>query len=128
MNASNGALVSSIACDDEAKAARLAAELQSYKVGINKPRSRGDKAETFGGRGASWMGCFVGGELLVQAVTQGPEGELLYGNFPTHSRYPGAISPTSSSVRQGSPAHGRRLCATRSRPGAASISSPNTVA
>ncbi|MFL6270088.1 MAG: aldehyde dehydrogenase family protein [Actinomycetes bacterium] len=91
MNASNGALVSSIACDDEAKAQRLAAELQSYKVGINKPRSRGDKAETFGGRGASWMGCFVGGELLVHAVTQGPEGELLCGNFPTHSRYPAAI-------------------------------------
>jgi acyl-CoA reductase-like NAD-dependent aldehyde dehydrogenase len=91
MNASNGALVSSIACDDEAKARRLAAELQSYKVGINKPRSRGDKAETFGGRGASWMGCFVGGELLVQALSQGPDGELLYGNFPTHSRYPAAI-------------------------------------
>jgi acyl-CoA reductase-like NAD-dependent aldehyde dehydrogenase len=91
MNASNGALVSSIACDDEAKAGRLAAELQSYKVGINKPRSRGDRAETFGGRGASWMGCFVGGELLVHAVTEGPESELLYGNFPTHSRYPAAI-------------------------------------
>jgi acyl-CoA reductase-like NAD-dependent aldehyde dehydrogenase len=91
MNASNGALVSSIACDDEARAQRLASELQSYKVGINKPRSRGDKAETFGGRGPSWLGCFVGGELLVQAVTQGPEGELLYGNFPTHSRYPSAI-------------------------------------
>jgi hypothetical protein len=30
-------------------------------------------------------------ELLVQAVTQGPPGELLYGNFPEHSRYPAAI-------------------------------------
>jgi acyl-CoA reductase-like NAD-dependent aldehyde dehydrogenase len=91
MNASNGALVASLACDDEDKARRLARELQAYKVGINKPRSRGDKAETFGGRGASWLGCFVGGELLVQAVTQGPEGELLYGNFPEHSRYPASI-------------------------------------
>jgi hypothetical protein len=24
-------------------------------------------------------------------VTQGPEGELLHGNFPTHSRYSAAI-------------------------------------
>jgi acyl-CoA reductase-like NAD-dependent aldehyde dehydrogenase len=91
MNASNGALVASLACDDEAKADRLAHELQAYKVGINKPRSRGDRAETFGGRGASWLGCFVGGELLVQAVTQGQEDELLYGNFPTHARYPATI-------------------------------------
>jgi acyl-CoA reductase-like NAD-dependent aldehyde dehydrogenase len=91
MNASNGALVASLACDDEEKAHRLARELQAYKVGINRPRSRGDRAETFGGRGASWLGCFVGGELLVRAVTQGVEGELLYGNFPEHSRYPTSI-------------------------------------
>ncbi|MGZ4546727.1 MAG: aldehyde dehydrogenase family protein [Blastococcus sp.] len=91
MNASNGALVASLACDDEEKARRLAREVQAFKVGINKPRSRGDRAEPFGGRGASWLGCFVGGELLVQAVTQGPENELLYGNFPGHSRYPAAI-------------------------------------
>lgn len=91
MNASNGALVASLACDDVQHAARLARELQAFKVGINKPRSRGDRAEPFGGRGASWLGCFVGGELLVQAVTQGEEGELLYGNFPEHSRYPANI-------------------------------------
>src|SRR3954447_9742461 len=91
MNASNGALVASIACDDEDKARRLAREVQAFKVGINKPRSRGDRAEPFGGRGASWLGCCVGGELLVQAVTQGPENELLYGNFPEHSRYPASI-------------------------------------
>jgi acyl-CoA reductase-like NAD-dependent aldehyde dehydrogenase len=91
MNASNGALVASIACDDELKAHRLARELQAFKVGINRPRSRGDRAEPFGGRGASWLGCFVGGELLIQAVTQGPEGELLFGNFPGHSRYPATI-------------------------------------
>jgi acyl-CoA reductase-like NAD-dependent aldehyde dehydrogenase len=91
MNASNGALVASIACDDEDEARRLARDLQAYKVGINKPRSRGDRAETFGGRGASWLGCFVGGELLVQAVTAGPEDELLFGNFPEHSRYPSSV-------------------------------------
>ncbi len=88
MNASNGALVASIACDDEEKAHRLAREVQAFKVGVNRPRSRGDREEAFGGKGASWLGCFVGGELLVQAVTQGPPGELLHGNFPEHSRYP----------------------------------------
>jgi acyl-CoA reductase-like NAD-dependent aldehyde dehydrogenase len=89
MNASNGALVASIACDDEKTATRLGGELHAYKVGINKPRSRGDKAETFGGRGASWKGAFVGGDLLVQAVTTGPDtDERLYGNFPSYSLYP----------------------------------------
>jgi acyl-CoA reductase-like NAD-dependent aldehyde dehydrogenase len=88
MNASNGSLVASLACNDEALATRLAAHVQAFKVGINKPRSRGDKAEAFGGRGASWKGCFVGGELLVQAVTEGDHGEQLYGNFPNYSRYP----------------------------------------
>jgi hypothetical protein len=42
----------------------------------------------FGGRGASWRGAFVGGTLLVHAVTEGPPGERLYGNFPSYSLYP----------------------------------------
>lgn len=88
MNASNGALVSSIACDDEALAARLAQEVQAFKVGINRTRSRGDKAEPFGGRGASWRGAFVGGDHLVAAVTEGPPGERLYGNFPDYRLEP----------------------------------------
>jgi acyl-CoA reductase-like NAD-dependent aldehyde dehydrogenase len=88
MNASNGCLVASIACDDEHLARRLADQVHAFKIGINKPRSRGDKAEPFGGRGASWKGAFVGGELLVHAVTQGPATEQLYGNFPDHQRYP----------------------------------------
>jgi acyl-CoA reductase-like NAD-dependent aldehyde dehydrogenase len=88
MNASNGALVASIACDDADLATELAEHVQAFKVGINKPRSRGDKAEPFGGRAASWKGAFVGGALLVQAVTQGPPGERLYGNFPGDTRYP----------------------------------------
>jgi len=88
MNASNGSLVASIACDDEQLAGQLAAEVHAFKVGINQPRSRGDKAEPFGGRGASWKGAFVGGEHLVHAVTQGPPGERLYGNFPDYQRYP----------------------------------------
>lgn len=91
MNASNGALVASLACDDEELAAKLAQDLQAFKVGINKPRSRGDREEPFGGRGASWKGAFVGGDLLVNAVTVGEEGERLYGNFPDYSSYPPAI-------------------------------------
>ena len=88
MNASNGALVASLACDDEEMAGKLALDLQAFKVGINKPRSRGDRAEPFGGRGASWKGAFVGGELLVHAVTVGDPDERLYGNFPDYNRYP----------------------------------------
>ena len=63
-------------------------DLQAFKVGINKPRSRGDRDEPFGGRGASWKGAFVGGDLLVQAVTVGEPDERLYGNFPDYSSYP----------------------------------------
>ena len=88
MNASSGALVASVACDDAELASRLAEHVQAFKVGLNKPRSRGDREEPFGGRGASWKGAFVGGALLVQAVTQGPPDERLYGNFPGDSRYP----------------------------------------
>ncbi|RDI26480.1 aldehyde dehydrogenase family protein [Lentzea flaviverrucosa] len=88
MNASNGALVASLACDDEATARRLSEDVQAFKVGINKPRSRGDRDEVFGGRGASWRGAFVGGSLLVHAVTEGPPDERPYGNFPSYSLYP----------------------------------------
>jgi acyl-CoA reductase-like NAD-dependent aldehyde dehydrogenase len=88
LNASNGALVASIACDDTDLAAQLAEHVQAFKVGINKPRSRGDREEPFGGRGGSWKGAFVGGEHLVHAVTQGPADERLYGNFPGYNRYP----------------------------------------
>jgi acyl-CoA reductase-like NAD-dependent aldehyde dehydrogenase len=88
MNASNGSLVASLACDDEDLAGKLAVDLQAFKVGINRPRSRGDRDEPFGGRGASWKGAFVGGDLLVQAVTMGEEDERLYGSFPDYSRYP----------------------------------------
>ncbi|MEV6524751.1 aldehyde dehydrogenase family protein [Longispora sp. NPDC051575] len=88
MNASNGSLVASLACDDLELAEKLAVDVQAFKVGINKPRSRGDRAEPFGGRGASWKGAFVGGELLVHAVTVGAPTERLYGNFADYSRYP----------------------------------------
>jgi acyl-CoA reductase-like NAD-dependent aldehyde dehydrogenase len=90
MNASNGSLVASIATDNMDLAAQVAEELQAFKIGINKPRSRGDREEVFGGLGASWKGAFVGGDLLVQAVTYGAEGpdEELFGNFPSYSRLP----------------------------------------
>ncbi|MGH9301257.1 MAG: aldehyde dehydrogenase family protein [Acidimicrobiales bacterium] len=88
MNASNGALVASIACDDEDLALRMSSEVHAFKVGVNKPRSRGDRDEPFGGRGASWKGAFVGGSHLVHAVTEGSADERLFGNFPEYQRYP----------------------------------------
>ncbi len=90
MNASNGALVASIATDDHAFGARVGEQLQAFKVGINKPRSRGDRQEVFGGIAGSWKGAFVGGDLLVHAVTYGPERdtERLYGNFADYSLFP----------------------------------------
>ena len=90
MNASGGSLVASVATDDREFAGRVAEQLQAFKVGVNKPRSRGDREEVFGGLGASWKGAFVGGDLLVDAVTYGPDGpdERLFGNFPGYSLLP----------------------------------------
>ncbi|MGP3982312.1 aldehyde dehydrogenase family protein [Streptomyces sp. KR80] len=90
MNASNGALVATLSCDSEQTARRLASEVRAFKVGLGKPRSRGDRDELFGGFGASWRGAFVGGELLVRAVTQGPAGERPPGNFPDYHLMPAA--------------------------------------
>ncbi|MEU7577075.1 aldehyde dehydrogenase family protein [Streptomyces sp. NPDC041068] len=84
MNASNGALVATLSTDDPATYERLAPQIRAFKVGRGAPRSRGDREELFGGFGASWRGAFVGGELLVRAVTQGSAGERPPGNFPSH--------------------------------------------
>jgi len=86
MNVSNGALVASIATDDPEFAERVSEEILAFKIGVNKPRSRGDRDEVFGGRGGSWKGAFVGGDLLVDSMTNGDR--PLYGNFPDGSRYP----------------------------------------
>ncbi|MCA1224283.1 aldehyde dehydrogenase family protein [Streptomyces sp. 8L] len=88
MNASNGALVATLSTDDPATYARLAPQVRAFKVGHGKPRSRGDRDELFGGFGHAWRGAFVGGELLVRAVTAGPEGERLPGNFPDYHLMP----------------------------------------
>ncbi|MDT0309538.1 aldehyde dehydrogenase family protein [Streptomyces sp. DSM 44917] len=88
MNASNGALVATLSCDDESTAGRLAQEIRAFKVGINKPRSRGDREERFGGHGNSWRGAVVGGELLTRAVTRGPREERLPGNYPDYLLLP----------------------------------------
>jgi acyl-CoA reductase-like NAD-dependent aldehyde dehydrogenase len=88
MNISNGNLVSSIATDDPKLGQMIAGELRAFKVGINRMRSRGDREEVFGGMGASWKGCFVGGKYLVEAVTVGAPGERLYGNFPDYTLLP----------------------------------------
>jgi acyl-CoA reductase-like NAD-dependent aldehyde dehydrogenase len=84
MNISNGSLVATISTDDLDFAEQLRTQIQAFKVGINTLRSRGDREEVFGGLGQSWNGAFVGGELLVQALTYGPDGpdEDLYGNYP----------------------------------------------
>ena len=81
MNISNGALVAAIGSDDQKLAQRTAKEIRAFKVGINELRSRGDRDEVFGGMGESWKGAFVGGKLLVEAVTEGGEEQALYGNF-----------------------------------------------
>ncbi len=88
MNVSNGALVSSIACDDPNEGKEIAGQLRGYKTGINAMKSRGDREATFGGLGESWKGCFVGGEYLVQAVTKSEKEERLYGNFPEYTLLP----------------------------------------
>lgn len=88
MNASNGALVATLSTDDEETYARLAPQIRAFKTGHGRPRSRGDRDELFGGFGASWRGAFVGGELLVRAVTRGPAGERLPGNFPEYHLMP----------------------------------------
>ncbi|MER7868339.1 aldehyde dehydrogenase family protein [Streptomyces cellulosae] len=82
MNASNGALVATLSTDERATFDRLAPHIRAFKIGHGVPRSRGDRDELFGGFGASWRGAFVGGELLVRAVTRGPADERLPGNFP----------------------------------------------
>ena len=89
MNISNGALVAAVVSDDAAWAARTAKEVRAFKVGVNALRSRGDRAEVFGGLGESWKGAFVGGALLVEAVTQGPTPVL--GNFPDATLLPEKI-------------------------------------
>lgn len=88
MNVSNGALVSSIACDDPDLSKEIAAQVRAFKVGVNAVRSRGDREEVFGGMGQSWKGCFVGGKYLVQATTVGEPGERLFGNFPDYVQLP----------------------------------------
>ena len=88
MNASNGALVATLSTDDPDTYARLSPQIRAFKTGHGKPRSRGDRDELFGGFGHSWSGAFVGGELLVKAVTDGPAGERPPGNFPDYHLMP----------------------------------------
>ncbi len=88
MNISNGNLVSSLATDNREVATRVGPELRAFKYGINKLRSRGDKEEAFGGLGQSWKGCYVGGEYLVQALTEASPGQRLYGNFQDYTLLP----------------------------------------
>lgn len=88
MNISGGSLVASLATDDPAIAGTVREQVRAFKFGVNQVRSRGDREAPFGGIGGSWKGCFVGGKYLVQAVTAGPPGEHLYGNFPDSTLLP----------------------------------------
>jgi len=88
MNVSNGCLVATLATDDRALAERIRPEVRSFKFGVNKLRSRGDREELFGGLGQSWKGCFVGGSLLVRALTCGEGDEELPGVFVDGTRLP----------------------------------------
>jgi acyl-CoA reductase-like NAD-dependent aldehyde dehydrogenase len=88
MNISGGALVASLATEDQAIAKAVREQVRAFKFGLNKVRSRGDCEAPFGGMGASWKGCFVGGKYLVHAVTAGPADERLYGNFPDSTLLP----------------------------------------
>lgn len=88
MNVSNGNLVGSIMTDDPEIGRRAAVDSRAFKFGVNQPRSRGDREEPFGGKGASWEGCFVGGKYLVQAVTRDQPGERRYGNFEEYAQFP----------------------------------------
>ncbi|GAA4381421.1 aldehyde dehydrogenase family protein [Hymenobacter koreensis] len=91
MNISNGALVAAVASDDQKWAERTAREVRAFKVGINKLRSRGDREEVFGGLGESWKGAFVGGKLLVEAVTQGEPTQPVLGNYQDATLLPEKI-------------------------------------
>ncbi|MCC2547486.1 aldehyde dehydrogenase family protein [Hymenobacter sp. BT175] len=91
MNISNGALVAAIASDDDKLARRTAKEVRAFKVGINKLRSRGDREEVFGGLGESWKGAFVGGKLLVEAVTEGGTSQPVLGNYEDATLLPEKI-------------------------------------
>jgi hypothetical protein len=82
--------VATLSTDDRSTYDRLAPHIRAFKVGHGVPRSRGDRDELFGGFGASWRGAFVGGDLLVRAVTRGPTGERLPGNFRSTSSCPDA--------------------------------------
>jgi acyl-CoA reductase-like NAD-dependent aldehyde dehydrogenase len=82
MNVSDGALAATLSCDDEALARQLSPRLRAFQVGINQPFSRGERRQPFGGTGDSWRGAYIGGDLLVRAVTHGAPGERVEGNFP----------------------------------------------
>lgn len=103
MNASNGALVATLSTDGRATYDRLAPQIRAFKVGHGTPRSRGDRDELFGGCGASWRGAFVGGELLMRAMTRGPTGGAAARKLPAgpaDALTPGAPQPGGRSSRR----------------------------
>ncbi|MGW7823637.1 hypothetical protein ACWGLF_37220 [Streptomyces puniciscabiei] len=57
-------------------------------IHINGSMPVRESDELFGGTGASWRDAFVGGDLLIHAVTGGRVGERLSGNFPDYQLMP----------------------------------------
>lgn len=66
------------------------------RVWLAQRACRGDRREAFGGLGPSWWGAFVGGDLLVQAMTVGSHDESA-GQLP-RPPHPSALEPASASA------------------------------
>ena len=78
-----------MACDDEATARRLAADVQAFKVGIDGFPALGVTSPSPSVAAAPRdRGTFVGGDFLVHAVTQGPADERLFGDFSDYRLEP----------------------------------------
>jgi len=96
MNVSNGALVSSIACDDPRIARRVASELRAFKVGINNVRSRGDREEVFGGIGQTGKGALSVDAILSSGLRQAPRAKSSSATSPTTPNSPKKLRPRLS--------------------------------
>ena len=89
MNASNGALVASIACDDQAtrRASSPSTCRRSRSASTSRARAATARSRSAAGarRGRARSSA---ASHLVHAVTTGTRDERLYGNFPDYVRYP----------------------------------------
>lgn len=94
MNAGGGSLAATLSTDDAGASAWLAPQIDAYETGSGK---RADRGGPSGGSGTSWLGPYLGGELLVRSVTCGPDRERLPGNHPDH-RLPPEARPAQTAA------------------------------